>query len=125
MYKGKNNVPTWNYAAVQICGEPEIVTDSKGIHEILLSSVEYFEFRNQSSWSYELPPAMKKKLETAIVGVKIKALSIAKFKLGQNRSDQDYEAMLEFLKSSNRPSDRELLEWMLRSHKTKEARSAK
>jgi transcriptional regulator len=121
MCQGKNNVPTWNYAAVQICGRPEIVMDPEGIHEILLASVQHFELRNQTSWSYVFHPTVKEKLEAAIVGVRIKATSVAKFKLGQNRNDEDYEAMLEFLKASDRASDQELLQWMWQSHKINKA----
>ena len=41
MYKGKNNVPTWNYAAVQITGKPELITSGQGIKDILNESVEF------------------------------------------------------------------------------------
>jgi transcriptional regulator len=117
MYAGKENVPTWNYATVQVSGRPEIITDKKGIQEILYASVEFFEARNKTAWRYDLPPAFTDRLEAAIVGVKIKAPSAAKFKLGQNRNDEDYEAMLSYLRESDKPSDQELVEWMLKSYR--------
>ncbi|MGZ3748105.1 MAG: FMN-binding negative transcriptional regulator [Pseudobdellovibrionaceae bacterium] len=37
IYAGKENVPTWNYIAVQIHGSPEIISDKEGIKKILHS----------------------------------------------------------------------------------------
>jgi len=112
MYVGKNNVPTWNYAAVQIEGAPELVTEGPEIKKILQQSVEFFESRNKSNWHYDLPASMQDKLESAIVGLRIRAKSKAKFKLSQNRNDEDYEAVISYLKTSSVASDQELLEWM-------------
>lgn len=115
MYHGEHNVPTWNYAAVQVQGKPELVTDKSGLRDLLSASVHFFEARNQTHWHYDLPASMQEKLEAAIVGVRIRATSVAKFKLSQNRNDQDYEAVIEYLKQSDRAYDHELLEWMRRS----------
>ncbi len=118
MYKGQNNVPTWNYAAVQITGKPEIVTSGPDIKEILNESVEYFESRNGTHWKYNLPASLQEKLESAIIGLKIKSLSVAKFKLSQNRNDEDYDAVLNYLKSSSKTSDQVLWDWMIRFPKS-------
>ena len=112
MYAGKNNVPTWNYAAVQIKGKPELITSKTEIKQILNQSVDFFESRNETSWKYELPEPLQEKLESAIVGLKIKSIGLAKFKLSQNRTDEDYEGVLKFLRSSPKASDQELLDWM-------------
>lgn len=113
MYEGANNVPTWNYAAVQISGKPEILTDKSCLKGLLQESVSYFETRNSTNWRYELPVPLQDKLESAIVGVRIRSKATAKFKLSQNRNDQDYQAVLDYLKRSTRPSDQELLNWMM------------
>ena len=117
MYEGKNNVPTWNYTAVQFTGKPELVTSGSQIKEILNQSVEFFEARNETQWKYQLPEPFKDKLEAAIIGLKIKSLSQAKFKLSQNRNDDDYDSVLNFLRTSRKASDKDLLEWMERSPK--------
>lgn len=117
MYKGQNNVPTWNYAAVQITGKPEIIDSGPQIKEILNESVAHFESRNGSDWKYNLPAHFQEKLESAIVGLRIRSISIAKFKLSQNRNDEDYEAVLSYLKSSSNASDQVLFDWMVRSPK--------
>jgi transcriptional regulator len=117
IYKKGLNVPTWNYAAVQIQGEVQLVTDRKGIQQILNQSVTYFEKENQTSWSYTLPSDMQEKLEAAIIGIKIKILHIeAKFKLGQNRHKDDQEAVLNFLK--HHTTDAKLYSWMLKCRAT-------
>lgn len=113
MYVEKNNVPTWNYAAVQITGKPELITSGPKIKEILNESVEYFESKNKTFWKYELPQAFQEQLESAIIGIKIKSKGVAKFKLSQNRNDQDYEAVLNFLRKSQKASDQELYQWMI------------
>lgn len=114
MYKGKNNVPTWNYAAVQVRGRPEVLTSRTDLKEILNQSVEFFETRNETSWKYDLPEALQEKLESAIVGLKIRSKPFAKFKLSQNRNDADYESVLDFLITSKKHSDQELLQWMIK-----------
>jgi transcriptional regulator len=117
MYKVQNNVPTWNYAAVQITGKPEVIVSGSQIKEILNESVAHFESRNGSNWKYNLPAHFQEKLESAIVGLRIRSTSVAKFKLSQNRNDEDYEAVLSYLKSSSTASDQALLDWMIRSPK--------
>lgn len=115
IYVSKENVPTWNYAAVQIHGSPEIITDKDGLKKILDSTVHFFEIQNQSIWKYRLPNSIQEKLESAIIGLSIKVKRIeAKFKFSQNRRVQDYEAVLNYLKSSDNPKDRELFDWMLK-----------
>jgi transcriptional regulator len=114
MYSGKNNVPTWNYAAVQIEGSPELITEGAEIKKILSQSVGFFESRNRSNWRYNLPQEMQDRLESAIIGLRIRAKGKAKFKLSQNRNDEDYEAVIGYLKTSIIASDQELLEWMKR-----------
>jgi len=116
IYVKKDNVPTWNYAVVQIQGTPEIVSDQNGIKDILNESVQFFEAQNKTDWKYDLPTSFIEKLESAIVGLRIKVKKIdAKFKLSQNRDSEDYEAVSHFLKASESPKDQELLKWMLRS----------
>lgn len=117
MYKSQNNVPTWNYAAVQITGKVEIITSGLLIKEILNESVAYFESRNGSHWRYDLPAQIQERLESAIVGLRIHANSNAKFKLSQNRTDEDYESVISYLKSSPNASDQVLLDWMIKSPK--------
>ncbi len=113
MYVDRENVPTWSFAAVQIQGAVEIISDGAGVSEILNKSVHAFEKQNGTDWSYELPTPMQKRLESAIVGLRIKATGIeGKFKLGQNRASMDDEAVLRFFQRSPLQRDQEVHAWM-------------
>lgn len=110
----KNNVPTWSYAAVEIRGSVELITDSDGINSLLNQSVDFFETKNQTNWSYNIPKPMQKSLESAIMGLKIKITKIeSKFKLSQNRSPEDYAAILNYFKESSSAQDCGMYDWML------------
>lgn len=68
----KQNVPTWSYAAVEVRGVVEIISEGQGLKDILNKTIEFFEAENNTKWSYELPAQMQKSLEAAIVGLKIR-----------------------------------------------------
>ena len=53
---------------------------------ILDESVSYFESRNGSDWKNNLPSHLQEKLESSIVGLKIRSVGKAKFKFSQNLS---------------------------------------
>ncbi len=114
IYENKFNVPTWNYAAVQFHGTVELIDGN--ISSILNQSVHYFEKRNGTNWTYQLPEKIKTQMESAIIGIKIKVKSMnAKFKLNQNRVDADYNSVLNFLKTSSSEKDHEMMRWMIKS----------
>ncbi|MGZ3772604.1 MAG: FMN-binding negative transcriptional regulator [Pseudobdellovibrionaceae bacterium] len=114
VYASQNNVPTWNYAAAQLRGTPEVITSSQHIKEILNESVGYFESRNGTTWKYNFPSHLANKLESAIVGIRIRCTAQIKLKLSQNRNDEDYNAVLSSLKDSSEYSDKVLCKWMSR-----------
>ncbi len=117
IYSDPINVPTWNYAVVQVHGTAELIQGRAELHRILNQMTSAFENENGTSWSYNLPPAMQENLEAAIVAVKIRIQKIeAKFKLSQNRNENDYAAVAKFLRTSPHPADLELLHWMLKTN---------
>jgi len=116
IYMGKQNVPTWSYAAVEVRGVAEIISEGHGLRDILNKTVEFFETQNSTKWSNDLPVQLQKSLEAAIVGLKIRITHTeAKFKLSQNRNEEDYNAVLRYFKESQLQSDRVLYDWMLKS----------
>lgn len=113
IYLSKLNVPTWSYSAVQVKGKVELITEKNYIKELLNKSIQIFEEKNKTNWNNNLPQDISEKLETAIVGIKIKITSIeAKHKLSQNRNSEDYNSVLNFLKNSKSQNDLELYNWM-------------
>lgn len=115
LYRTSPQVPTWNYTAIECSGEAELVDDVTGLDALMKSSVDFFEKRNNTSWSYDLPEKFKFGLLKAIVGVRFKITQIdAKFKLSQNRESEDYQAVKDFLQTSTAPFASEMLYWFLK-----------
>jgi transcriptional regulator len=113
IYYGTRHVPTWNYATVQVTGSLDLVSNPLDLKDILIKSTQFFEEQNNTSWVYDLPEDKMKQLESAIVGFRIKVLNIeAKFKLSQNRSEEDNEVVSNFLKNSENDRDQEMYKWM-------------
>lgn len=112
-YSQKLNVPTWNYAVVEARGTFEVLHDPHQIEKILEKSVMLFEGKESSSWRYDLPEKFKQNLLKNIVGLQMNVEHIeGKFKLGRNRSAEDYQSLLESLESSASSSDQNMVQWM-------------
>ena len=87
-------VPTWNYQAVHIYGNPKIITESDNIKEIIEKLTNKYESSNEQPWI----PDYKGSLLNIIVGIEIKITDIqCKYKLSQNRSVTDQAQVVEEL----------------------------
>jgi transcriptional regulator len=107
------NVPTWNYAVVEVYGIAEVICDTDIIESIPQKSVIQFEQRNKTAWVYDLPNDFRQTLLKMILGLRIKVKRIeGKFKLGQNRSEQDYQALLDSLAKSTSERDKDIFRLM-------------
>jgi len=107
------NVPTWNYAVVHAHGTVEILTDGQSLNKILHEATHIFESLNETNWKYDIPASLQVKLEAGIIGIKMKVTKLeSKFKLSLNRNQEDYNAVVNFLKNSNKSTDHDLLSWM-------------
>ncbi len=112
-YKSALQVPTWNYAAVEIRGRIEILSHADEIEDILQISVDHFEKRNQTNWEYKVPEKFRLGLIKHIVGIKIHIEQTeGKFKLSQNRSTQDKESVQGHLAQSSHSMDLAMLKLM-------------
>jgi len=107
-YESKVAVPTWNYATVHVYGYPIIVPDRDFVLQVVQDTTWNYEKEMEPSWAMELPEETVDGLLKAIVGFTISITRIeTKFKLGQNRSTEDQERMLMFLKKSSKASAQE------------------
>jgi transcriptional regulator len=112
-YESPYQVPTWNYAAVEIRGSVELIHDFAGIEDILSKSSVSFEKQNNTNWNYELPKEMRQALVKHIVGIKIHVEHLeAKFKLSQNRKPIDKAKVEGHLQNSASTVDQEMLRLM-------------
>jgi len=93
-------VPTWNYISVEVIGQLSWVDQKEALVALLNKSSQVFEtqFNQQAPWSFHIPPDHSEVLLNAIVGFKIKVEKIqAVFKLSQNRSEADFQSLMQHL----------------------------
>lgn len=89
-------VPTWNYQAVHLYGQCRVFHNPEKLKSIVDSLTNKYESSLREPWRPSYKPAML----GAIVGVEIQVSEIqCKYKLSQNRSDQDRAQVIEQLKA--------------------------
>jgi transcriptional regulator len=96
----ENDVPTWNYAVVQVSGKIRWIREFKPLVSLLLRMTQFFEGGAAEAWKFYLPDDLKKPedLTSAIVGFEVEIESLqAKFKLSQNRSAEDRAGVVQGL----------------------------
>jgi transcriptional regulator len=112
-YAGNSEVPTWNYAAVEVRGRIELLQTFEEIEDILTKSTEQFEQKNETNWNYALPLKQREGMVRHIVGIKIHIESIeGKFKLNQNRDKISRDQVMANLNKSSSSTDKKMLYWM-------------
>jgi transcriptional regulator len=107
-YQMQHTVPTWNYAVVHVYGKPAII-DHSALRQIVLDTTAKYEGTMPQPWSVPLSETEIDDMLKAVVGFSIEVTRVeAKFKLGQNRSRDDQEGMLNGLLSSSDVASQEL-----------------
>jgi len=87
-------VPTWNYQAVHIYGKCQIFEDGVKLKQVVDKLTEKFESSFDNPWQ----PDYKASMLRGIVGIEIEIAEIqCKYKLSQNRSDEDQTGVIEAL----------------------------
>jgi len=94
------SVPTWNFMAVHGYGEARILSEA-ALEKSLFQLVDEHEKSFPSPWKFELTQLMRGRMLGAIVGFEIKLSRVeGKFKLSQNRSQQDQRNIIAHLMQS-------------------------
>ncbi|WP_410983218.1 FMN-binding negative transcriptional regulator [Bacillus cereus] len=97
-YETKEAVPTWNYVAVHVYGEMEIVENERELLDTLSDLVDKYEDKESSYSLNHVEPSYMNGLSKGIVGFKIKINRIeGKGKLSQNHSVERQELVVEKL----------------------------
>jgi len=100
-YVTSPGVPTWNYAVVHVYGEPQKISQDC-LSEDLSKMVRHYE--GTVSENHLISETYKNNQLEHIVGFHMEISRIdGKFKLGQNRSSEDQEGMLQGLRKTNTP----------------------
>ncbi|WP_191561063.1 FMN-binding negative transcriptional regulator [Metabacillus idriensis] len=104
-YETNTAVPTWNYTAVHVYGEAEMIESEQELMKSLQDLVDTYEKPDSSYELDKADPAYIKGLSKGIVGFRIKITKMeGKSKLSQNHSIKRRETVieqLEQLKSEN------------------------
>lgn len=105
-YRTELSVPTWNYVAVHAYGKPRLIEGESAAVELLREMVATYEGSLPQPWSMDrLPADFVDKLVTAIVPFEMEIERLeGKFKLGQNRSDEDRRGVAAALGALNDPA---------------------
>jgi len=90
-------VPTWNYQAVHVYGTCRVIDNAEEIAQIIESLTNYHESSLEQPWKPSYPDNML----NAIVGIEITINEIqGKYKLSQNRPQQDRSKIVDQLQST-------------------------
>lgn len=107
--KPDDNVPTWNYAAVHVHGQPEIL-DVAGARRVIERLTAHYE---NGQWAP--PPQKLERLLPAIVAFRLPMTRVeAKFKFNQNRTSADRAKVIATLLASGRAEDAAGADWIER-----------
>ena len=107
-------VPTWNYAVVHAEGSIKLIEDAQWLRSHVSQMTNLHEPTYQSTWKLDdAPEEYVQMMLKAIIGIEIDIKSLTgKFKLSQNRPEQDYAAVVEKLSKSPREALQEMLQYM-------------
>ncbi|MCB1043928.1 MAG: FMN-binding negative transcriptional regulator [Acidobacteria bacterium] len=95
-------VPTWNYAAVHMRAKLRVVDDQAWLRELLQRTVSRFESSLTPSWYLEgISEGYFSRLLKAICGLELEVIDVqAKWKMSQNRTQQDLSGIFGGLEST-------------------------
>ncbi len=100
-YETAPAVPTWNFAVVHMRGPVELIEDPEWLAAHVDDMVHFHESRTLDHPPVAPDPDLKASLLPGIVGFQMKVQTIeAKFKLNQNRSEEDRLAVADVLDAS-------------------------
>jgi len=107
-------VPTWNYAVVHLRGRPCLVEDEAELESLIERHTRIFESRQPNPWQPDLSGDRRTRLLNMIVGFSIEVTDAeGKFKLSQNRSAEDRQAVIEQLSRSGDQIEAEVARLMV------------
>jgi len=107
------NVPTWNYAAVHVCGTCRLMSDAE-LEEFLIALVARYESGRPHARTWDtLPVDFREQQRRGVVGLVVDVTHIeAAAKMSQNRNDADYHHIVEELLDAPTHQDHAVAELM-------------
>jgi transcriptional regulator len=106
-------VPTWNYVAVHAHGTLDILDDPAEKRHVLDILAHRFEHARPDPWHFDMPPRERDALVGAIVAFRLRIRRLeAKFKLSQNRAQEDRRGVVTGLRAEGHPDAAATADWM-------------
>jgi transcriptional regulator len=101
LYETRESVPTWNYAAVHAYGKGTVITDEARLNHLLQELIAHFDSQYAEQWP-SLSGQYRGRMVQHIVGFELATTRVeTKFKLSQNRTRADQEAVIQSLAASS------------------------
>lgn len=114
-YETNKAVPTWNYVAVHVYGQLEIIKDNRTIVKSLSNSVEKYEKPESSYQLKDVDASFVEGLSRGIVAFKMNITKIeAQAKLSQNHSVERRKRVIQHLEESCQHDNMQVAELMKR-----------
>ncbi|MRG88102.1 FMN-binding negative transcriptional regulator [Salinibacillus xinjiangensis] len=107
-----DDVPTWNYQSVHVYGTGSMMSEQELEEDLILLLQKYEKHRKNPALWENLSSQTKKQMK-GIVGFKVKVEEVqAAYKLSQNRSEEDYQNIIERLYEEEDLAGKELADVM-------------
>jgi transcriptional regulator len=100
-------VPTWNYAMVQVWGRPRVIDDRSWLHAQVNAITDHRENERDKPWHVnDAPDDYIASQLRGIIGLEIEIAKIeGKWKVSQNRPEEDREGVFRGLQHNSEPQE--------------------
>lgn len=106
-------VPTWNYAAAELRGTLEPVTDPDALIDMLDRLSARYEAQVGGDWDLLPIEPRQRRMVAGIVGFRFRAQQVQiKLKLSQNHPQANQHGVIDALSALDSPPSHELAQWM-------------
>ncbi len=106
-------VPTWNYAAAELRGTLEPVTDPDALIDMLGRLSARYEAQVGGDWDLLPIEPRQRRMLAGIVGFRFRAQQVQiKLKLSQNHPQANQHGVIDALSALDSPPSHELAQWM-------------
>jgi transcriptional regulator len=112
-YETSPAVPTWNYTAAHVYGRPRAIHDEARLGALVDRLVRVYEAAQPQPWPGDLPADFKRGMLSAIVGFEMPIeRTEGKFKLSQNRPEEDRHGVVRHFEADPDPTAQALADLM-------------
>lgn len=106
-------VPTWNYAAAELRGTLEPVTDPDALIDMLDRLSATYEAQVGGDWDLLPIEPRQRRMLAGIIGFRFRATQVQiKLKLSQNHPEANQHGVIDALSALDSPPSHELAQWM-------------